>query len=150
MKGSRDSAALDCWHSCWHHLFLHPPKQRLLPAPFCSSRAGHHQPTMQKLHPPHPLTKVGSLLCARDSLPPWVPSLRAWSGARAAGAGAVVSRHDQSATAELSLCSLRTRQAHCTNANFGALISQAGKHCSVFKAIYVCLKGKTNALKSEI
>lgn len=107
-----------------------------------------HQPC-RNCTTPHPLTKVGSLLCARGSLPRWVPSLHAWGGTRAAGAGAVMSRHDQSATTELSPCSLRTRQARCTNANFGALISQAGKHCSAFKATYVCLKGKTEALKSE-
>lgn len=149
MRGNRDAAALDWWHSSWGRLFLRPPKQSLPPAPFRSPRAGHHPPTVHELHPPHPLTKVGSLLCARGSLPHWVPSLHAWSGTRAAGAGAVVSRHDQSATTELSPCSLRTRQARCTNANFGALISQAGKHCSAFKATYVCLKGKTEALKSE-
>lgn len=144
MKGNRDGAALHWWHSSWDHLCLHPPKQNLPPAPFCSPRTGHHQPTMQELHPPHPLTKVGSLLCARGSLPPWVPFLRAWSGSRAAGAGAVVSKHDPRATAELSPCPLSTRQPHCTKANSGALIiSQAGKHCSVFKAICVCLKGKT-------
>lgn len=84
-------------------------------------------------------------MCQRFS-----PSLDAWSGSRAVGAGAVVSRHDQSAAAELSLGSLRTRQPHCTKADSGALISQAGKQCSVFKAIYVCLKGKTMLLKSEI
>lgn len=53
---------------------------------------------------------------------------------------------------ELSLCTLRTRQAYCINAvntNLWALISWAGKRCSIFKAICVCLRGSKRALKSE-